>query len=82
VKVRTVSGKSIASTIRIQIAWRRAIRKIAVISLRKGYDHWCAAIGGEASVFNVVPRGRRLLFQAVVNAQGVTVTRSWPIVVR
>jgi hypothetical protein len=28
-----------------------------------------------------VPRGKRLIFQAVVRAQGVTVKRNWPIVV-
>jgi hypothetical protein len=50
--------------------------------LKKGYDHWDAAIGGEASVLNVLPRGKKLIFQAVVRANGETVKRNWPIVVR
>jgi hypothetical protein len=29
-----------------------------------------------------VPRGKRLIFQAVVRAEGVTVKRNWPLVVR
>jgi hypothetical protein len=83
VRVTTAGGKSVASTIRIQIMiGRRLVKRIAVISLRKGYDHWCAALGGGASVLNVVPRGKKLLFQAVVTAQGVTAKRNWPIIVR
>jgi hypothetical protein len=53
-----------------------------MISLRKGYDHWCQAIGGEASILNTLPIGRKLFFQAVVTADGVTVRRNWPIIVR
>ena len=83
VKVTTAAGKSVASTIHIQIVeGRRVVERIASISLRKGYNHWCQALGGEASVLNVLPRGEPLAFQAVVRAQGETVSRSWPIVVR
>jgi len=82
VRVRTASGASVASRIRIQVVSGRTAWKIAVISLRKGYDHWCQAIGGEASILNTLPIGRKLIFQAVVTAEGVTVKRNWPIVVR
>jgi hypothetical protein len=82
VKVTTASGESVASRIRIQVAWGRTVRRIALISLRKGYNHWCQGIGGEASILNMLPVGRKLLFQAVVTAQGVTVTKSWPIIVK
>jgi hypothetical protein len=82
VKVTTAAGTSVASTIRLQIVSGRAlIRRLALVSLRKGYDHWCQAIGGEASILNTLPLGRRLIFQAVVTAQGVTVKRNWLIVV-
>jgi hypothetical protein len=82
VRITTASGTSVASTIRIQVVSGRTAWKIAVISLRKGYDHWCQAIGGEASILNTLPIGRKLIFQAVVTAEGVTVKRNWPIVVR
>jgi hypothetical protein len=81
VKVTTASGESVASKIRIQVAWGRTVRRIALISLRKGYNHWCQGIGGEASILNTLPVGRKLLFQAVVTAESVTVTKNWPIVV-
>jgi hypothetical protein len=80
VKVTTAAGKSIPSTIQIRIvSGSKVLVRLAVISLRQGYGHWCQALGGEASVWNVVPRGRQLAFQAVVRARGVTVRRSWPI---
>lgn len=82
VKIRTAAGKSVASKIRIQVVTGRSVKRIAFISLRRGYDHWCKAMGGEASILNVLPRGRRLIFQAVVTADGVTVTRNWWIIVR
>jgi hypothetical protein len=83
VKVTTPEGKSVASTIRIQIvSGSTVVRRLALITLRKGYDHWCQALGGEASVLNVLPRGEELVFQAVVRAEGVTVKRNWPIIVR
>jgi hypothetical protein len=83
VKVTSASGKSVASTIHVQIvSGDRIVRRAGLITLRKGYDHWCQAIGGEASLFNVVPTGKSLDFEAVVTAQGVTVKRDWPIVVQ
>jgi hypothetical protein len=82
VRVTTAVGTSVPSTIRIQVVSGRTVWKIAAISLRKGYDHWCQGIGGEASILNVLPLGRKLIFQAVVTADGVTVKRNWPIVVR
>jgi hypothetical protein len=83
VKITTAAGESVASTIHIRIvSGGTLVRRIASISLRKGYDHWCQAIGGEASILNTLPVGRKLIFQAVVTAQGVTVKRNWPIVVR
>lgn len=82
VRIRTAAGKSVASKIRIRVVTGRAVKTIALISLRKGYDHWCQAIGGEASILNALPIGRKLIFQAVVTADGVTVTRSWWIIVR
>jgi hypothetical protein len=82
VKITTAAGESVASKIRIQVASARTVRRIAMISLRKGYDHWCQAIGGEASILNTLPIGRKLFFQAVVTADGVTVRRNWPIIVR
>jgi hypothetical protein len=83
VKVRTAAGNSVASTINLQILLgRKSLRRLAVVSLNKGYDHWCATIGGEANVLLAVPRGKKLIFQAVVRAEGVTVKRNWPIVVR
>jgi hypothetical protein len=82
VKITTAAGESVASKIRIQVVSGRTVRRIALISLRKGYDHWCQAIGGEASILNTLPIGRKLFFQAVVTADGVTVRRNWPIIVR
>lgn len=82
-KVRTAAGKSVASTIDVRILLGgKAVAGVGLISLKKGYDHWCQGIGGEASVLHAVPPGRKLIFQAVVRAQGVTVKRNWPIVVR
>jgi hypothetical protein len=83
VKVTTAAGKSLASRIRLQILLGRIpLEGVALVTLKKGYDHWNAAIGGEASVLNALPRGKKLVFQAVVGAEGVTVKRNWPIVVR
>jgi len=82
VKVTTAAGVSVASKIRIQVVSGRTVRRIAVISLREGYNHWCQGIGGEAGILNTLPIGRKLIFQAVVAADGVTVKRNWPIIVR
>jgi len=83
VKVRTVAGKSVASTIHLQILQgRKSVGQVGLVSLRRGYDHWCASIGGETNALLAVPRGKRLIFQAVVRADGVTVRRNWPIVVQ
>jgi hypothetical protein len=83
VKVRTADGRSVPSTIHLQFVLRRKVlRPAGLITLGKGYDHWCGTIGGEVSLFNVLPKRVLLDFQAVVTAQGVTVKRNWPIIVR
>lgn len=83
VKVTTAAGKSVPSTIHLQIlSGHIPLAGVGLVTLKKGYDHWSAAIGGEASVLNVLPRGKTLIFQAVVRAKGVTVKRNWPIIVR
>ena len=84
VRVRTATGKSVASTIHLQIlSGNTPVVGVGSVSLRgKGYDHWCTAIGGEGNVLDGVPRGKKLVFQAVVRAKGVTVKRDWLIIVR
>jgi hypothetical protein len=83
VKVRTASGRSVASTIHVWIlSGHTPVAGVGLVSLKKGYDHWCAAIGGEDSVLDAAPRGRKLVFQAVVKAKDVTVKRNWPIVIQ
>lgn len=83
VRITTAAGKSVASTIHLQILMGATrVAALGYVSLRRGYDHWCATIGGEDNVLLGVPRGKKLVFQAVVRADGVTVRRNWPIVVR
>jgi hypothetical protein len=43
---------------------------VGLVTLKKGYDHWDAAIGSDARVLNVLLRGEKLIFQAVVRANG------------
>jgi hypothetical protein len=84
VKVRTAAGKPVAATIHLQIlSGRTPVEGVGLVSffLKKGFE-WSAAIGGEGNVLAAAPRGKRLVFQAVVRAKGVTVKRDWPIVVR
>jgi hypothetical protein len=82
VRVRTAAGKSVASTIHLKILQgRKPVGQVGFVSLKRGYDHWCGTIGGETNALLAVPRGKRLIFQAVVRAEGVTVKRNWPIVV-
>ncbi len=54
-------------------AWHRDFRRSAPASRLATFR--------PASGWLVVPRGKPLVFQAVVKARGVTVTRNWPIVV-
>jgi hypothetical protein len=61
---------------------RTPVAGVGQVWLKKGYDNWCAGIGGETNALLAVPRGKKLSFQAVVRAMGVTVKRNWPIVVR
>jgi hypothetical protein len=61
---------------------RTPVEGVGLVWLKKGYDHWCGLLGGEASVLHGVPRGKKLVFQAVVRAMGVTVRANWPIIVR
>jgi hypothetical protein len=85
VKVRTAAGKPLAAPIqlRLQILMGRIpVAGVGEVWLKKGYDNWCAGIGGETNALLAVPRGKKLSFQAVVRAMGVTVKRNWPIVVR
>lgn len=83
VKVTTAAGKSVAATLHLQIlSGRTPLKGVGLVTLKQGYDHWGAAIGGEASVLHGLPRGKKLIFQAVVRAKGLTVKRNWPIVVR
>lgn len=85
VKVRTAAGKPVAAPIHLHLqilSGRTPVEGVGLVSLKKGYDDWRAAIGGEANVLAAAPRGQKLVFQAVVRANGVTVKRNWPIVVR
>jgi hypothetical protein len=83
VKVRTAAGQSVAATIQLQIlSGRTTVEGVGSVDLKEGYDHWCAAIGGEDNLLDALPRGKTFNFEAVVRANGVTVKRNWPIVVR
>ena len=59
---------------------RTPVEGVGLVSVKRGA--WCAAIGGESNVLDAAPRGKKLVFQAVVRTKGVTVKRNWPIVVR
>ena len=66
VRITTAAGKSVASTTHLQILMGATrVAGLGYVSLRKGYDHWCAAIGGEDNVLLTVPRRKKLVFQAV-----------------
>jgi hypothetical protein len=85
VKVRTAAGKPLELPIQLNLQilrGRTVMAGVGQVRLRKGYDNWCAGIGGETNALLAVPRGKRLSFQAVVKAMGVTVKRNWSIVVR
>jgi len=82
VRITTATGKSVASTTHLEILMGTTrVAALGYVSLLKGYDHWCASIGGEDNVLLGMPRGTQLVFQAVVRADGVTVRRNWPLVV-
>jgi len=85
VKVRTAAGNAVPAPIQLQLrilSGRTTVGRVGLVSLRRGYDNWCGSIGGEYNVLEAVPRGKKLVFQAVVKTMGVTVNRNWPIVVR
>jgi hypothetical protein len=84
VEVTTATGKSVAAKLHLRIlSGRTLLEGVGLVTFTKrGSDHWSSAIGGEASVLHRLPRGKKLIFQAVVRAKGVTVKRNWPIVVR
>lgn len=85
VKVRTAAGKPVPSGIHLLlqiVVGRTPVAGVGEVWLRKGYDNWCGGLGGETNPLLAVPRGKKLNFQAVVTAMGVTVKRSWPLVVR
>lgn len=84
VKICTPGGKPVAAPVHLYLqilSGHSTVEGVGLVILKKGYDAWTAAIGGEANVLNAAPRGRKLVFQAVVRAKGVTVKRNWPIVV-
>lgn len=85
VRVRTAAGKQVPSGIHLLLqilSDRTPMAGVGEVWLKKGYDNWCAGIGGETNALLAVPRGKMLIFQAVVTAMGVTVRRNWPMVVR
>jgi hypothetical protein len=85
VKVRTAAGKPPPSRIHLLLEilrGRTLLARVGQVWLNKGYDNWCAGIGGETNALLAVPRGKNLKFQAVVTTMGVTVKQTWPIVVR
>jgi hypothetical protein len=85
VKISTATGKPVPAPTRLHLrilSGRAPVGDAGLVSLRKGYDRWCGSIGGEYNVLEAVPRGKPLVFQAVVRTMGVTVERNWPLVVR
>lgn len=85
VKVRTAAGKAPATGIHLLLqilVGRTPVAGVGEVWLRKDYDNWCGGLGGETNPLLAVPRGKKLTFQAVVTAMGVTIKRSWPLVVR
>jgi hypothetical protein len=85
VKVRTAAGKAPPSKIHLLLEILRGRTPVAGVGevwLNRGYDNWCGGIGGETNPLLAVQRGKKLFFHAVVTTMGVTVKRSWPIVVR
>lgn len=85
VKVRTAAGKPVPAPIQLRLqilSGRTPVQGVGLVSLKKGYDDWCGSIGGEYNLLEAVPRGKQLVFQAVVKTMGVTVEQNWPIVVR
>lgn len=83
VKVGTATGKPVTAEVHLRLLSNGTpVEEVGTLNLRKGHDDWRAAIGGEANVLDSAPRGQKLVFQAAVAADGVTVKRNWPIVVR
>jgi hypothetical protein len=86
VKIRTAAGKTVPAPIQLRLqilSGRTPVEGVGLVSLHTGYDNWCGSIGGEYNALEGAARyGKRLVFQAVVKAMGITVTRDWPIVVR
>jgi len=85
VQIGTAAGKPVQGPVelRLQILLgRRLVAGVGLVSFKTGArDHWCGSIGGEYNVLEVVPPGKKLVFQAVATAMGVTVKKNWPIVV-
>jgi hypothetical protein len=88
VKIGTAGGKAVPAPVRLHVQillGRTPVEDVALVYMKKGYhwNHaWCGAIGGEGNVLDAAPRGKRLDFQAVVKAMGVTFRRNFPIIVR
>jgi hypothetical protein len=85
VKIRTAAGKPPPSKIHLLleiISGRTPVAGVGEVWLNRGYDNWCGGLGGETNPLLAVQRGKKLFFHAVVTTMGVTVKRSWPIVVR
>lgn len=85
VKVRTAAGKPVPAPVHLGLrilSGRTPVGEAGTVTFRRGAsDHWCGSIGGEHNVLEEVPRGKPLVFQAVVTTRGVTVRQNWPIVV-
>jgi hypothetical protein len=85
VQIGTAGGRPVPGIVQLHLQillGRRPVAGVGLVSFKKGArDHWCGSIGGEYNVFEAVPPGKQLVFQAVVTAMGVTVKRDWPIVV-
>lgn len=85
VQIGTAAGKPVPGPVKFHLQillGHRAVAGVGLVSFKTGArDHWCGSIGGEYNVLEVVPPGRKLVFQAVVKAMGLTVKKNWPIVV-
>jgi len=84
VKVTTAARKPVPAPIQLRLqilSGRTTVERVGLVSLNKGYGNWCGSIGGEYNVLEAVPRGKKLVFQAIVKTMGVTVRQNWPIVV-
>jgi hypothetical protein len=82
VRVTDRDGNRVSARIHLQILFGGvAVGQVGVHRVRNGA--WRETLGTPGNPpFPAAARGRRLVFQTVVTARGVTVKRNWPIVVR